>query len=171
MSYARGLFTPVLVALIGVGTGKRGYCSTRLSASPADPMSRNCNIRPSFQATKRAEGSRTVCLVQPQANTVGVIPTSFTGLSNSKNITSLRQKSRFARRRRLSQMLVELLQSLKIREDGLRCKRVNSVSRRIPLTGLRFRSTNTILQRSRHDIAYRQYNCRSRCREQLPSFW
>lgn len=54
-------------------------------------------------------------------------------------------------------MLVELLHYLRMRGDGLGSRLVNSVSLWIRLAGLRFHSTNTVLQRSRHDIA--THNC------------
>ena len=157
MSYARGLLTPALVILIGVGTGKQ-------ILSPPVPK----NIQLTFvqasrsltqRSSKRRNRGSMSSMSYPfysQAMSPATGQLVPLGISSSKNSMLLRRKSRFVRRRRRSRLLVELLQYLRMRRDGLGSRRVNSVSLWIRFAGLRYHSTNTVLQRSRHDNAYTQ---------------
>lgn len=59
-------------------------------------------------------------------------------------------------------MLAGLPQYPRIRRGGLRSRLFNSVSRLIRSSGLRFRSTNTVLQRSHHESLDIVTTCLSR---------
>ena len=131
MSHVRGLLTPVLVTLVGVGTGKLALSSPIPRYHPLIFCPGIAIFDPAFKQEKEQKDQQLYVSSSPRAHLrATTLPTIFLAeSSSSKNSTNRRQKSRFARRRRPWPMLGEPLQYLGIRRGSLRSRPVSSVSR------------------------------------------